>query len=580
MNSSSRVSQRAPKSYALPSPGSGDGQSEPSETAEKSADNRHTSYLPAAGARDESSRAGIAAEAVTSLETLVWGSHHVSSSGDLPFSAGTLCLPSDPAVDSISIYQEHGILGFHRDHVAWMHNVVHIPSFQEECAKFRRTHATPSPAWLSLYYALLSAGLYYMNEGHCQDLGIQNGHGLARSLYWRCIDILNSTDFLAVHSLHALQAICLLLPCAHAFGDTKRIIVLLSSAACIAQIMQLHLLGPDPSSLCSIDDALTREIKKRVWYFLVVQDSYLITFKKAYSICMSHTTTPLPANCSELVGELFDNGRLRTLPMSCATQSSYAIFQIKMTAIKRWLHDETCKSEAKQLVLADIYKKVLQADEDMNRLRQDLPAWMKSAPALEASRRDSDLVQGQRRTFRISFAHMRLSIHRAFFCRSFTEKQYCYSHVTCLKAARLLLQTYRGTAGEGVIDMWTVPAHVLSACIIVTLNLLLCDDTDEFEQPQDDDDEYLMRECLALLRAAEKPNQLVRRGMVMIDRLLEQKEQRTSTYVSFSNDEIVKLIQEVEGIMRGDNEIATALNITFDEFLGFLDVDPLGYMRW
>ncbi|KAL1614318.1 hypothetical protein SLS56_012140 [Neofusicoccum ribis] len=459
---------------------------------------------------------GLAVEAASSLESLVWGSHQAATPGELEANAD-ISSATDLTVKMWVI-----LSGLQR------------PSIDKD----------------------VQISLYYMNEEHYQILGIGNGKSLSRIFYRKALDTLGSIDFMAIHSAWR--------------RDAKRIIVLLSSANCIAQMMQLHLLGPNPTSPYSLEDVVDREVKKRVWSYLVIQDSYLITFKRAYSIYLGHATTPPPANCSEVAEEMEHD-----LPMSRPTQSSYMIFQTRMTGVKRWLHDQICQLEAKYLPLDEVYQKVLRADADMKKLHHDLPQWMKTI----SNAQSLDSARNQRINFRISFAHMKLSIHRAFFCRGFTDKRYWYSHVTCLGAARLLLQTFRESVGEGFVEIWTVPAHAISACIIITLNLLFIDDEDGFDcevTHSASDDHQSMSECLRILNASDRPNQLVKRGMIMIDRLLQQKELRTSTYQSFNSEEVARLVKEVEDILRLDTQmLPSAVNSTFDELLGLLDEYPM-----
>ncbi|KAL6353960.1 hypothetical protein LRP88_12955 [Fusarium phalaenopsidis] len=341
-----------------------------------------------------------------------------------------------------------------------MHNVIHVASFAEECNSLRWEQATPSMAWQSLYWSMMSTGLFYMKHQSCVELGVQDKTTLTETCYRRALDALASSDFMAVHSVHALQAICLIVPCAYALGDSKRIIVLLSSATCIAQLMRIHVLGPTPSEPASANSLMEHEIKKRIWYFLVIQDSYLTTFKGTYNIVPAHAKTPLPVNCSEVMEEFQEAGK------------------------------------------------------------------------------------------------------------------------ACLDAARMLLLTYRDTAQASEFDSWTVPAHVISASLIIALDIVLGDSGDDFDPNvarSFADDKGLMLECLELV-AATQSSLLVKRGLTLVSKLLADRERRSPAYSRFDGPEISKLVQEVEDALATEEAPPTAYNVTFEEYLDMMGNDPFAFM--
>lgn len=113
----------------------------------------------------------------------------------------------------------------------------------------------------------------------------------------------------------------------HEYRESKRIIVLLATAAAIAQSMNLHRLGPDPSTALKPQDFVTREIHKRIWCFLVVQDSYLVSFRKTFCILPESCTTPEPQNCYERGADVAGGGIFDPVPLSTPTRISYMILQ-------------------------------------------------------------------------------------------------------------------------------------------------------------------------------------------------------------------------------------------------------------
>lgn len=90
-------------------------------------------------------------EAADTLESLVWGSHRATVE---VYQGRNRALNIS---GSLSNEQEKQVLEFHRRHVAWTHNVLHMPKFALECERHRQTeYSLPTVGWLSLYYAVLS----------------------------------------------------------------------------------------------------------------------------------------------------------------------------------------------------------------------------------------------------------------------------------------------------------------------------------------------------------------------------------------------------------------------------------------
>lgn len=65
----------------------------------------------------------------------------------------TTHLSADPILTS---EQARLLLDYHRENLSWMHNVVHVQTFQKQCDDFLLAKIIPEKCWLSLYYAMLS----------------------------------------------------------------------------------------------------------------------------------------------------------------------------------------------------------------------------------------------------------------------------------------------------------------------------------------------------------------------------------------------------------------------------------------
>lgn len=330
-----------------------------------------------------------------------------------------------------------------------------------------------------------------------------------------------------------------------------------------AQIMNLHRMEPKPVEPASVTDIVSREIQKRVWCFLCIQDSYLITFKRSYSIVMLHCTTPPPANCEEEETIISCDGFVVELGLSQFTQNTYQLLQRQMTDVSRALFDSVSALERANHGLCEIFDKVLAADARIVRLAQDMPDWLKPQavpyePVLLPSNADNKKIsmENLRRTLRMSLCHTRMLIHRSFFCRGMTDKRFHYSYSTCLDAARIILREYQFSVSRFEVDCWTIPAHVISACNIIMLktvfNRLLIDVVGD-EELHSVQDYSLMQTCLTMIRDLRHTNKIVERGLTMINRLMENRYDPLRTYTNLDADETTRLVREVEARIRADS---------------------------
>lgn len=86
------------------------------------------------------------------------------------------------------------------------------------------------------------------------------------------------------------------------YSGSNLISVLLSCAIRIAQTLNIHNMGPDPLDMLPLRDSIERELRKRIWIFLCIQDWFLIPFDNSYSISLRHCDSPMPINSDDSSG--------------------------------------------------------------------------------------------------------------------------------------------------------------------------------------------------------------------------------------------------------------------------------------
>jgi hypothetical protein len=89
---------------------------------------------------------------ISSLECLVWGRQR---DGGAPSARTTVPLGNIREDGLLTQCQAVEILKFHSKWLTWTHNIIHWPTFREECHAYWEEGLLKEKAWLALYYAVL-----------------------------------------------------------------------------------------------------------------------------------------------------------------------------------------------------------------------------------------------------------------------------------------------------------------------------------------------------------------------------------------------------------------------------------------
>jgi hypothetical protein len=100
-------------------------------------------------------RRDLGSETFGVLESLAWGRY-----SDTPHSTNsrrpTRSETSEDCPNLLPLPQENALLAFHKDEIAWMHNVLHMPTFIAEWAQRRQKPRERWTALDALYFALMA----------------------------------------------------------------------------------------------------------------------------------------------------------------------------------------------------------------------------------------------------------------------------------------------------------------------------------------------------------------------------------------------------------------------------------------
>ncbi|KAK7887806.1 hypothetical protein LTR67_009709 [Exophiala xenobiotica] len=441
-----------------------------------------------------------------------------------------------------------------------------------------------------------------MTPDQHEQIGIRAGYRLSEKLYHKAIMVLDLVDFMLEHSrkkrtyseadlawtltnqyTHFRRSVFSFRVPMASGAEYKRALVLLSAATNIAQSMQLHRLdsGSASSGSLATDQALQLEVKRRIWCFLVIQDTYLIAAKKTYNIILEHCTTSLPAHIEEPSGNSISDA-MNAVPLDTVTQNSYILLHYHLSRVFRTLHSRTGPAPTERPSLDRLYQRVLDADEQLTDFMELAPSWVK----LDEHNSEADfsspttrMANSQRRTFQIAFLHMRSKIHQPFYCRAFTDKRFYYSKATCLDSARTLLRIFAEPTDQSLPAMWTLTSHVVCACITIGIHLLFPQHSGNIRgswerSTIEEADRALVNCCMTILSLSERPCSVVKRGVRMLTHLFNQQKQQIPSNMIIDREHIENVLQENETPPSEEEEglSTSAFDHELDEVVGSFEL--------
>ncbi|KPM46307.1 hypothetical protein AK830_g139 [Neonectria ditissima] len=481
-------------------------------------------------------------ETVATLEFLTHGRQNILSrqavSTDL--TAGPQLFrctsPSTPEWDTIvSLQEAHLLLKFHQQTLAWMHNVVHMPTFQQELES-NWEQASCDGSWIALYYAILCTTFHHCHEDDITKLGIDITASVisARALYDKSVASLFKANFMAKHTVYSVQTICILMQVAHNIDQSDFISVLISTGIRISQCLNIHRLGADrPGSYYNGQPTATverilidREINKRIWWFLVRQDWLQIPFQNTYLIHETQFNTPFPLNCHDEPDLMIRDGTVVSQPDEIYTQNSYTHSISKVAVIIWRQQDRMCRIGHPKSTpggLQKIYDQVLKADKELNQVYADMPSFFKPGPRQpDPGSGCPPYVSHLASASLLSMAHKVLTIHRHFQLQSFRDRSFAYTQLSCIAIAERCINDFQTWPSDSfrhiARTMWTVSTHLVTCCIILTFASLLGRENELLY------DFVKVRRLAELgrdsVRQLEASSSIARRGDILLDILL------------------------------------------------------------
>ncbi|KAF5254892.1 hypothetical protein FANTH_388 [Fusarium anthophilum] len=399
----------------------------------------------------------------------------------------------------LPVEDARSLLALHEKHLAWMHNTVHMPTFLREFDE-NILKIECDRSWIALYYALLSQTLYHLDSDYLSSLPQR-------------------------------------LTVAHNFDKSDLICVLVSTAIRTAQCLNLHRLGQDDPSI-GVNETIDREVRKRIWWFLVRYDWLQIPFQNTCQIHYSQFNTPMPANCHDDEQRMIQDGRVNAQPAEICTITTWTNCLAQMSVVMWRHHDRMLRKGSTETDDIDgRYDEVIRADEEIKSLYL---SWSDMLREVNTMPSDNPATDG-----------LPTGLMPAMLLMSIAQKVVKAEDLSCVTIAERSIEAFQRWTDclEARIcrRMWTTLSYMISCSITLLFALLfkarnaLTHDWERLRAYVEFGKTFLIKE--------EQGSSIARRGVRLLGALMELE--RTS---GFSSDIEVDIGDTIRRVALADDD--------------------------
>ncbi|KAJ5778518.1 hypothetical protein N7520_001764 [Penicillium odoratum] len=380
------------------------------------------------------------------------------NSGNFQFYGSSL----EPLIQLPRTVDAQSLINFHISHLTWHHNSFHGPTFLEQCELFWKTGRCDHPLWIALYFSVLSCTINSVQNSQKLTVLINvdlNTMPSAHQLFSAMVQTLYGAHFLNNLSIYSVQAVVISTEVAHNLGLSQLNATLFNAAVRIAECLGIHKIKshpPTPQTEDGWDERVEREVGRRVWCQMLIQDHFAIPFTDTYSISPMHFSTGRPLNA--------DDYDLVDAPPEKPTISSYVRVLVDLAALMPGLVDGLGPMNRRKSY-REQYEHILRVDQKMRTIVKNIPSFMlRPDPIKEAQ---IPWLTIARRSLAITAAEKIIMIHRLFLFRSFHDPTYVHSRRTCVAAAMTILREHETIVEDDDLSIWTHTAFAITAAVIL-----------------------------------------------------------------------------------------------------------------
>ncbi|KAH6650544.1 hypothetical protein F5144DRAFT_556480 [Chaetomium tenue] len=353
-----------------------------------------------------------------------------------------------PLVEQGSVWmvpqeQTMALLQDYLDHVYPLIPIIHGPTSRDLIRKFYDGMScgavTPQVAALILGMSAISAYFWQPDTGHHAGFASSKEASEASHIWrdWAADILANTPKAPGGCTLEEVQAWTLLsFMVQNVEGCSYHFRFLHQSSIAAARELLIHVVDSpraDPNQ-----DRVTRELKRRIWWYIAGTD-WLLGFmggptEGTYSVQPKHMAVRYPRNMNDNDMGMFDDST--NAPVNMSTQMSYFIQRIRIGEIIREVLD-TSHPGGPDVDITD-YDKVRQLDHLFEQAFMDLPPFFQSQRPLPPKKLDT--LELQRVILQLGLLARRARLHRPFLLQQGRhEPRHQRSREICLKSTRAVV---------------------------------------------------------------------------------------------------------------------------------------------
>ncbi|CDK29012.1 unnamed protein product [Kuraishia capsulata CBS 1993] len=408
--------------------------------------------------------------------------------------------------------QSYVLISFSLARLSVLAGVIDTDAFWEEHDRFWNTsgpkhllfeydRSTDQYIWMSLWYALLCAGIYHGDESLQQTLGLDDDmmDKFPRIFLGSSLECLYRGRFMTFPKVTSVQTIIVMHLCGHAFGGSHLMNCLLSTAINLARFHNMDTIEKSGDDL---------EIGKKIWWNLVSLD-WSDTHGRHAIIPKGSFTTGLP--------NAYRNGKM-------TVDCHYLLFRATAAQIKRnyYFEDKVERTtlNLEMLKQADLELKLLAMRTEID-FRDKLP-----------QNSESELVQY---LIRCTISCEILEVNRMMSTFMTNEEWSLKCSPECLRYAMDIVRLYTDEEVPFRFKkMSIVPENVINASVFIMVDSLMR----PLKDKQFRNCVELIQRVMGILGSYKQAMRPAIRGIFVLGRLLELMRRRQGDNAGFSFNDV------------------------------------------
>ncbi|ODO11898.1 hypothetical protein I350_00682 [Cryptococcus amylolentus CBS 6273] len=414
----------------------------------------------------------------------------------------------------------HYLVRHHCKVLHWIHAVFHIPSFLSThdgwIASIQRGQLTDqSYDWLSLYFAIISASLYFLDETEAMGLGLTK-EALPRLWFDISINCLHLGQYMVRSTIPILQTICVLPLVAHSFGMSAYLFSLLELAFNMAKDLNLHLLADESIYAASLGN-VDSEMGKRIWTCLDVAHCMHPSISQPYALLYPTSRTSPPANVDD--AHFSDTVPAISRPLYQTTGVTHLISMGQFASLYRGFNTEYNKETTTYARFLVAQKYGQKAGTILDSMPEHQPRPLEQYYPIVATGEAFNYRPWSRFLFSSLIPQCRIHFFRWFLRPAYGDDRFREARKICLQASREIIELRCKPIPPLYQKNWHVSVNTIMAATVIATELL----HGGHEEPVKVGFRTEVNTAIEILRQSNTTNTIIPRGIELLQRMLAEE---------------------------------------------------------